>query len=139
MRFFLYLQLALVLFNLPVSAGEALPTLSWVQWSRIKDDAETFTAKVEKVEQRILYKNEVVQEELEVLEARLLKLLETEGEALKEFVKFSCVVTTIELRITESHSGKKKVGDLVTVVVTDSVGDLCPHSQAAPNQGGICG
>ena len=86
MRFFLYSQLALVLFNLPVSAGEAFPTLSWVQWSRIKDDAEIFTAKVEKVDQRILYKNEVVQEELEVLEARLLKLLETEGEALKEFV-----------------------------------------------------
>ena len=45
------------------------------------------------------------------------------------------MVTTIELRITESHSGKKKVGDLVTVVVTDSVGDLCPHFKQLPIKG----
>lgn len=135
MRLIRCLFLAFLFLGGSASGSEAHPTLGWVQWSRIHSTSEIFTAKVEKVDQRVLYKNKVVKEGLDELEKRLLKLLEAEGEALKEFVDSSSVVTVIELKITKSHSGDKKVGDKIELVLTDTLGDLCKHFMQLPISG----
>ena len=115
--------------------SEPFPTLGWTQWSRIQFDADIVIAKLEKVEQQVLYKNKAVEESLAGLEKRLLFLLDTNGEELKEFVQNSGVVTTITLRVTKVHTGKLEVGEVKTVVVLDEVGDLCPHFRMLPIRG----
>ena len=122
-------------FRASVFSGEAIPTLDSATLERIQDSAEIISAEVIKVEQHILHKNRVVDEALKQLEKRLLPLLETDGEALKNFVENSRVITSISLRVIRSYRGSKNPDEIIVIQVVDEVGDLCPHYKQLPVSG----